>query len=109
QIEAALATRVHARADPAIVARATKRLGAPDELAALWALHAEDPGDLGRRAVLGDALQRAGDPRGELIALQLALGSGRDLPGGDARAQQLIAAHGRRWLPLATDTDDVRF
>nr|HEX4313095.1 DUF3553 domain-containing protein [Kofleriaceae bacterium] len=33
---------------------------------------ADDPGDRGALAVLADHLQQAGDPRGELIALQLA-------------------------------------
>ena len=47
------------------------------------------------RLVLADALLAHGDPRGELIALQLA-GSDDDRP--RARCEQLLREHGRRWL-----------
>jgi uncharacterized protein (TIGR02996 family) len=57
----------------------------------------DDPTDLGRRAVYGDALQVAGDPRGELIALQLS-----DSPEAKAKAARLIEKYRRRLLgPLA--------
>ena len=60
----------------------------------LAAVHA-DPFDLAARAVYADALQDAGDPRGEFIALQLA---------GKAtqREKTLLKDHRKRWLgPLA--------
>ncbi len=53
------------------------------------------PTDDGPRRVLADALLEAGDPRGELIALQLS--------GGDPeRVEALLKKHGEKWLgPLA--------
>jgi uncharacterized protein (TIGR02996 family) len=47
------------------------------------------------RLVLADALLAHGDPRGELIALQLAGGEDERQR---ARCEQLLRAHGRRWL-----------
>jgi uncharacterized protein (TIGR02996 family) len=47
------------------------------------------------RLVLADALLAHGDPRGELIALQLA---GGDDERQRARCEQLLREHGRRWL-----------
>jgi len=47
------------------------------------------------RLVLADALLARGDPRGELIALQLA-GAGDDRQ--RVRGEQLLREHGRRWL-----------
>ena len=68
-------------------------------LAALVAEVHAHPDDDAPRAVLGDALLELGDPRGELIQLQLARPAGVD-PG--ARERELLARHGRRWLgPLA--------
>lgn len=68
----------------------------------LWATHVAQPGDLAHRAVLADALQASGDPRGELIALQLQ-------PDLDAttkkRITQLLAAHADEWtgpIPLVS-------
>jgi hypothetical protein len=83
-----------APASPAILAEAARITRPPDDLAALWAQHAEAPDDLALRAVLGDALQAAGDPRGELIALQLA---GGDDPRARRRAAALIDAHADAW------------
>ena len=76
---------------------------APD--AALLAEIADQPDDDHARLVYADQLQLAGDPRGELIALQLAA---RD----PERQRELVAAHGRTWLgPLAplVDLEDCRF
>jgi uncharacterized protein (TIGR02996 family) len=53
----------------------------------------DDPTDLGRRAVYGDALQVAGDPRGELIALQLS-----DSREAKVKAKRLIEKHRRHLL-----------
>jgi len=68
--------------------------------AELFAAVYEDPDDDDARAVLADALQEAGDPRGELIALQLA--RGRD--GKKTRREsQLLKPNLRKWLgPLAS-------
>lgn len=73
---------------------AARVLGVQATLDALWATHCADPGDLTHRAVLADALQASGDPRGELITLQLA-------PQLDAAAKKrvavLLAAHADEW------------
>jgi hypothetical protein len=68
--------------------------GRTQQLEQAWAAHVADPGDLAHRAVLADALQAAGDPRGELIALQLA-----DNPDTETkkRIAALIAAHADAW------------
>jgi uncharacterized protein (TIGR02996 family) len=70
------------------------------ETTALWQAVYADPDDDGSLAVLADALQLAGDPRGEVMALQLA-------PGGDEPAQaeqlsRLIASCGAAWLGRLT-------
>lgn len=52
----------------------------------------DDPKDDARRHVLADWLQEHGDPRGELIALQMQIG------GTKSRANALIAEHWREWL-----------
>src|SRR5262245_21100998 len=61
-----------------------------------------DPGDLHARGVYADALLEAGDPRGELIALQLArTWRGRQQP--SRRELELLAQHRAAWLgPLAS-------
>jgi hypothetical protein len=56
------------------------------------------PQDLELRAVLGDVLQSIGDPRGELIALQLASLDGRSTRQQKKREKELVAQHGRAWL-----------
>lgn len=59
-----------------------------DELDTLYAAVLEDPDDDARRSVYADALTQRGDPRGEIIALQLA--------GSEAAAKKaaaLIAKH----------------
>jgi uncharacterized protein (TIGR02996 family) len=62
-------------------------------LEALYAAVYEQPDDDTARLILADVLQEAGDPRGELIALQL----GRAAAGGkpSKRERQLLGA----WLP----------
>jgi len=67
-------------------------------LDALYAAVHASPDDDAPRAVLADALQDAGDPRGELIALQLREAAGTATPEMRARVQSLIVTHGRRWL-----------
>jgi uncharacterized protein (TIGR02996 family) len=75
-----------ARPTPRIAARAL------DEL--LDAVY-RDPASDELRAVYADALTEAGDPRGELIALQLARRSAR---GPSAREVALLRSYARTWL-----------
>jgi uncharacterized protein (TIGR02996 family) len=72
-------------------------------LAAVYA----DPADLGARAIYADWLVERGDPRGELIALQLV----RDLTEAQrARMQELAGRYRRAWLgPLAEACTSVWF
>ncbi len=68
---------------------------APDLFAHVY----EAPADRARRQVLADALQEAGEPRGEFIALQLA-------QEGEARQQALLKAHRKAWLgPFASSVE----
>ncbi|HET7500988.1 MAG TPA: hypothetical protein VFK02_08300 [Kofleriaceae bacterium] len=71
------------------------------ELLALWRTVHADPDDDGALTVLADALQVAGDPRGELIALQLDLGS--DDVAQAERRRVLIASCGATWLGPLTE------
>jgi uncharacterized protein (TIGR02996 family) len=68
------------------------------DLAALERDIYANPDDDEPRAVLADLLQARGDPRGELIALQLAAAAGRGSDDGDARIEELVRDHGRAWL-----------
>lgn len=97
------------RADPQLVAVA--RAGDRPDIDALFAQHAANPGDLDARAVLADALQLAGDPRGELITLQLAIADGTASAGAERRATALLAQHAEAWMgPLpAIDRSSRRF
>jgi len=83
------------RIDKALASKAAKqqqRAGTADELyAAVYA----DPTDLSLRAVLADVLQEAGDPHGELIALQL--GRAPDAA-PSKRERELLKGHARAWL-----------
>ena len=71
----------------------------------LWRQVVENPDDIGYRLVLADALIEAGDPRGELIALQcrgadakISVGA-NDVPENPAeRVSELVAANWERWL-----------
>jgi uncharacterized protein (TIGR02996 family) len=56
----------------------------------------DDPDDDAPRHVLADRLIEAGDPRGELIALQLARHANGGKP--SKREKTLLAEHGRGWL-----------
>lgn len=71
---------------------------------ALLAAIVANPDDDELRLVYADALERRGDPRGELIQLQcrLASGTAADAPAAAARVTELLALHGSDWLaPLA--------
>jgi uncharacterized protein (TIGR02996 family) len=73
---------------------------ATPQIDALWRdVHAH-PEDDATLAVLADALQIAGDPRGELIALQLVAGG--DDPARLERRKVLIASCGAAWLGRLT-------
>src|SRR5262249_7712243 len=82
-------------------------------LDALLATVLDDPDDAAARAVYGDALSEAGDPRGELIALQLERErTGKLSAAGDKRERELIKAHAHDWLhPIdaALRPDSIRF
>lgn len=62
------------------------------------------------REVLADALVEAGDPRGELIQLQLARARGAGTAASRARERALLAAHAASWTLLrAVDPRTVEF
>ena len=64
------------------------------------------PDDDAIRAVLGDALLSQGDPRGELIVLQLQPAS----PARDARIDRLVELYGVEWLgPLRALANRAQF
>lgn len=65
---------------------------------ALWAAIHAAPDDDGPRAVLADVLLERGDPRGELIALQLREARGEADDDALARATALVKEHGKGWL-----------
>ncbi len=72
-----------------------------DEAATLVLEVIARPDDDGVRAVLADLLQAAGDPRGELISLQLLASRGnRDR---DNRIQELLDTHAKSWLGWLRD------
>ena len=58
----------------------------------------EDPGDLEAWAVYGDWLQEEGDPRGELISLEVAAERGNDSPAASKRRDEILAEHKNAWL-----------
>jgi uncharacterized protein (TIGR02996 family) len=96
--------------DPAPPAQVKAFPPATPEIAALWqAVHAR-PDDDGALAVLADALQGIGDPRGELLALQLAAGDGGDDAARVERRRVLLASCGAAWLGgLAPITGSASF
>ncbi len=67
-----------------------------EKIGELWAELLADPGDLGVRMVLADALTAAGDPQGEFIALQLADDAAPNLAARSA-ATRLLAANIGSW------------
>lgn len=72
-----------------------KKQSGDELLAAVYA----NPSDLGLRAVYGDWLTQHGDPRGELIALQLS----PPTPKSDARARVLAKKHWASWMGPVAD------
>jgi uncharacterized protein (TIGR02996 family) len=100
---------------PSEDALAAEVAGGPrdNRLEALLAAVLDDPSDAAARAVYGDALSEAGDPRGELIALQLERErTGKASGAADKRERELIKAHAHDWLhPIdaALRPDSIRF
>ncbi|MBK7400655.1 MAG: TIGR02996 domain-containing protein [Myxococcales bacterium] len=91
--ELAVVEALESRVERALTRRSAE-VGRGDEL--LAAIHA-DPTDDALRAVYADWLSERGDPRGELINLQL-----RRTGKPSARERELVALHGKQWLgPLA--------
>lgn len=92
--EAIAATAIYP-ADPALLARAG---GEGPDVEALYAQHTANPGDLDARMVLADALQGVGDPRGELIMLQMAIADGTASEGAARRVSSLLHDHADEWV-----------
>lgn len=77
--------------------------------ASLEARLTEAPGDLSTWGVYGDLLQEAGDPRGELIAVQVALARcGPDTEALLQREAQLLEANAEAWFGRFVTDDDAR-
>jgi uncharacterized protein (TIGR02996 family) len=86
----------------AIGASARARAGERAELADLFAAVYDAPHDDGPRVVLADALLEQGDPRGELISIQLRLAHEPADRALRTHEKELLDAHGKGWLgPLA--------
>lgn len=67
------------------------------------------PDDDAPRLVYADWLQERGDPRGELIALQLERANGKARKGGRQREDALLATHRQTWeQPLKARATPVR-
>ncbi len=69
---------------------------------------AEAPEDLARRSVFADWLLERGDPRGELIALQLAAVERPLTPKERRREGALVKKHARAWLRSLTGLSPMR-
>lgn len=108
--DAALAVARTSRSSPppsTLLADARRLHAARTDLDALWQTHLEPPADLAHRAVLADALQAAGDPRGEFITLQLQPDPD---PATRKRIATLLAAHADAWtgpIPLVSRSTRV--
>ncbi|MGZ5970899.1 MAG: hypothetical protein ACXWP4_24675, partial [Polyangiales bacterium] len=79
-----------------LLAEAEGRTKRTIDIDAVWRAFREDPTDE-RRMVLADALQTLGDPRGEYIALSMAIAEGRADPAITKRAAQLLDANIDAW------------
>lgn len=104
QIRAAIARTLEALggieprpADPEVLAAGRRITGPLAERAALFTLHAANPTDRALRSVLADVLVEAGDPRGEFIALQMAIADGTASDGAAKREAKLLATHADAW------------
>jgi len=98
---AALALVRRTACDPALLAEAEAALAkraTPVVPATLLAESLAHPEDLALRRVLADELQELGDPRGELIALQLAVEEGTADKRTHDRIEAILAANLDRWI-----------
>ena len=84
-------------ADPALLVEAQAATQERAALEGLLAQVARQPRDVALRAVVADALETAGDPRGEFIALQLAIANGAADRKLHKRATLLLDAHFATW------------
>jgi uncharacterized protein (TIGR02996 family) len=83
--------------DPALLAEANRAVASSPDGRLETAMFA-DPADLATRAVIADALQAVGDPRGEFITLQLAISAGTAPATAKRRAAKLLEANVEEWL-----------
>jgi len=91
-----LAKLAHRLADPDAASAVAAAKTAADFLAEIWA----QPKDDGPREVFADWLTERGDPRGELIALQIGRAHGRSTDESQKRERKLLAAYARTWLDV---------
>lgn len=83
----------------AVADEATAVRGEADFLRAIY----ERPDDDGLRSVYADWLTERGDPRGELITLQLARARGEETPATRKREAALLKKHGDAWIAPFTE------
>ncbi|MFT3694356.1 MAG: TIGR02996 domain-containing protein [Kofleriaceae bacterium] len=101
-IDAQLAAIPPASADIAQLASNAQTLGKDPELEALLAAVYADPASDAPRLVYADALAERGDPRGELITIQMRLADTPNDKQLRAREKELLDAHAETWLgPVA--------
>ena len=90
---------------------AAKPAGAKSDAALLEAVY-ESPHDDAARSVYADALLERADPRGELIALQLASHARLPTDAEDKRISELLREHARKWsapLDSVVNPSTIRF
>ena len=92
------AERHRAALDPQTKASAARVKPVKRDTSALFAAVYASPDADEPREILADALQEAGDPRGEFIALQLREHRGDPSTELRDRAQELCSQHGKTWL-----------
>lgn len=83
---------------PAASKPAAPKGGGPRDERSFLSWIAEAPDDLARRSVFGDWLAERGDPRGELLALQLAARGAEPSPAAQKRIAALLKKHEKAWL-----------
>jgi uncharacterized protein (TIGR02996 family) len=108
RVESTWEKRVPGKAPPGVDEISTALATAPSPVtpksdaaldgAALLAAIYQDPADETQRLVYADHLSGLGDPRGELIVLQLDRAHGGGSPAKAAREKALLKAHGKEWL-----------
>lgn len=84
--------------DATVKASAARVTPVKRDTSALFSAVYESPDADEPREILADALQEAGDPRGEFIALQLREHRGDPSEALRDRAQELVTQHGKTWL-----------